>query len=123
MYGPIEPGDLDLLVTIEGRPAEDIPESSGFPTDGAWTTLAELVPMRRERLTARERFTADQVSATDETQWLLMYRADMDPDLVDVPKVRRLVYQGRVVDIMVAQMVGRLEGIALTTLGSSRVPS
>lgn len=44
----------------------------------------------------------------------------MDPDLVDVPKKRRLSYQGRIYDITSASVEGRKEAIRLTTLASSK---
>ena len=44
------------------------------------------------------------------------YRADMDPDLIDVPKVRRLLYKGRVYDIVAATLLSRQEGVEVETL-------
>jgi hypothetical protein len=40
----------------------------------------------------------------------------MDPDLLDVPKRRRLVYKGRTYDIVAAGQIGRNEGVELLTL-------
>jgi hypothetical protein len=53
----------------------------------------------------------------------MYYRADMDPDLVDVPKARRLVFGGRVHDIAAAQHLGRREGIELSTKATTQVPA
>jgi hypothetical protein len=43
--------------------------------------------------------------------------------LVDVPKRRRLLYQGRIEGIVAAEMDGRKGCIELVTLASSKVPS
>lgn len=108
---PMEPGERDVSVAIE-----QLTESTGtsrFPVE-AWTPLA-TVWMRRLGLKAQERFVANQLSAAAETQWEMGYVAAMDPDLVDVPKTRRLVYQGRTHDIVAAEVIGRREGIELLT--------
>jgi hypothetical protein len=68
---------------------------------------------------AHERFTADQNKGAADTQWEMGYRPDMDPELVDVVKKRRLLYQGRVYDITSADLIGRFEGIELVTLSGS----
>jgi hypothetical protein len=49
------------------------------------------------------------------------YRADMDPELIDVPKKRRLKFQGRVHNIVHAEHVGRKDGIELTTSAQTAV--
>ena len=50
----------------------------------------------------------------------MSYIASMDPELVDVPKLRRLVYQGRTYEIVHAAMIGRREGIEFLTIASSK---
>lgn len=108
---PMEPGERDTLVTIE-----QLTESTGgsrFPTE-SWTTLMTAW-MRKLGTKGHERWVAAQVSAPADTQWEMGYVASMDPDLVEVPKTRRLVYQGRVYDIVAADMIGRREGIELLT--------
>lgn len=109
---PLASGRRDELVTIE-QLAEG-QGGSGFPTE-TWTVL-DMVWMGRVPLTARERFAANQVTAYADTHWYLAWRADMDPDTVPVPKTRRLIYQGRVHDIVAATAIGRRLGIELTTL-------
>jgi hypothetical protein len=71
--------------------------------------------MRKLGIKGGERWIANQLSAPADTQWEMGYVASMDPDLLDVPKRRRLLYQGRVYDIVAAEMIGRREGIELLT--------
>lgn len=87
-----------------------------------WTNIgAEF--MGREPLKGMERLQAGQIASRYDSRWLMPYRADMDPDLVDVPKDRRLVFGGRVQEIVSAQHVGRKEGVELTTMATTKVPA
>ena len=115
---PMEPGERDRAVTVQQLTASKGP--SGFPVE-TWTTLAAPVWMRKLDLQQRERITAEQLSAKGDTQWEMGYRADMDPELVDVERTRRLLYQGRIYDITDASQIGRREGIELLTITSSAV--
>lgn len=72
--------------------------------------------MSRGDLTADEHFASDQKSAYGNTQWHMAYRADMDPELVDVPAERRLVYEDRVYEIVTASPLGWKRDIELITL-------
>jgi len=65
--------------------------------------------------TGDERFRAEQFSAQAMTHWEMEYRDDMDPELVDVPKQRRLNYLGRIYNITAARQIGRQEAIELDT--------
>lgn len=114
---PMEVGERDKHVTIQ-QLAESA-GTSGFPVD-TWTTLA-IVWMRKLDASGSERFRASQLSAAVDTQWEMGYRADMDPDLLDVPKLRRLVYQNRIYDITFASQIGRKEGVELLTLAAARI--
>jgi head-tail adaptor len=109
-------GLRDKRVTIEQLSVE---ASGGFPTE-TWISLA-VEWMSKAELGADERFASNQESAFAETAWGLAYRADMDPDLLDVPKKRRLVYQGRIFDIVAANPIGRERGIELLTLAGGWV--
>ncbi len=105
-------GARDKSVTIQ-----QLVESSGaahFPVEN-WTTLMVLFASM-DVTGGRERFSSDQLSAPFDTVWQVPYHADIDPDLVDVAKTRRLVYLGRVHDIVHAAQVGRQVTIALSTL-------
>ncbi len=108
-------GQRDRFVTVQQTPAET--PGAGFPVE-TWTTLASLWLQRVEQITVRsdEQFRADQLSGSSYERWRCEYRADMDPDLVDVPKRRRLVYQGRTFDITSAVLIGRRQEIELVTL-------
>jgi Phage head-tail joining protein len=115
-YG-LEAGRRDRWVTIEAfTPAAT---ASGFP-GGTWATLATVAMSRRETA-ADERIRAEFPAAFLQTVWIGPYRPDMDPDLVDVPASRRLVYAGRRYDITAAAVIGRHQGIELETLAASKV--
>lgn len=104
-------GERDRLVIVQ-----QLTESKGasnFPVE-AWSQLTTMY-LSKQPAGGRERFVADQVSAPYDTRWEGPYRADMDPELVEVEKKRRLVYKGRVHDIVHAAMIGRYEGIELLT--------
>ena len=118
--GPMEPGARDRAVTIQSRPSADAVETSGFPKD-TWSDLATNIFMSKREANARERFTANQLSASFDAVFEMGYRDDMDPELVDVPKLRRLIYQGRVYDIVAANPINRREGVELFTLASTRI--
>jgi SPP1 family predicted phage head-tail adaptor len=109
---PIDAGERDRQVTLQ-----ELTESVGtsrFPVE-AWSTLATVFA-RREDIGGRERFTMNQTSAPFDCKWEIPYLTDMDPDEIDVPKKRRLVYKSRTYDIVAAAMIGRYEGIELLTL-------
>jgi SPP1 family predicted phage head-tail adaptor len=116
---PMEPGERDRRVTIQQLTAGKA--GSGYPKD-TWTPL-RTVWMRVLELRASERFKASQNAAAVDTQFEMGYAADMDPDLLNVPKVRRLLYKGRTHDITSASMIGRREGIEFLTIAQTRVAS
>lgn len=89
--------------------------STGYPVE-TWTTLVAQEWMARTDQRANERFAASQESAAAETAWEMEYRADMDPDLLNVPRLRRLVYLGRVHNIIAATTIGPKRGIELLTV-------
>lgn len=110
-------GERDRLVTIQA--VTQGTGTSRFPTEtpsDLFTAWASMTP-----LTGRERFTGAQISAPFDTQWQLPYREDVDPDLVNVAKSRRLVYRQRVYDIVAAMVVGRRDAIELVTLSGGLV--
>lgn len=116
---PMDSGERDRYVLIQQRSATDAGDSSGFPVE-TWTTLAR-VWMSKQELKGAERYMAQQLSGSIVTRWEMPYLASMDPELLDIVKLRRLVYQGRVFDITSADQIGRREGIELMTLAASRV--
>lgn len=102
-------GRRDRLVTVQ-----QATEGSGT-SDYPVTTWSELGPvwMEKKDLAGAERFTADQLAASVESEFEMAYWASMDPDLVDVPKKRRLSYAGRFHDIVRASKRPRSEGQAI----------
>lgn len=109
---PCDPGQRDRLIELQQLLQSTA--ASRLPVE-AWTTL-DAVFAKRTDLTGREQFQFAQVSASADTRWEIGYRGDMDPELVNVPKLRRVSYQGRAYDIVSASMIGRRAGIELITL-------
>lgn len=110
-------GKRDRYVTIQQRSTTDAVDIAGAPTE-TWTTLtnAWAQKVEVEGRHPRERFESNQLTAPRDTVWRLGYRSDIDPELVNVEKLRRVVYQSRVYDIVQARMMGRREGVELLTL-------
>jgi hypothetical protein len=111
-------GARSYQVTIEQRPSTDVAGSGGFPGSTGWTTLGTLF-MSKSEVDGDERLNADQLTSREHTRWVSAYRADCDPELVDVPKQRRLVYSGRTYDIVHARQIGLREGLEFITRGRS----
>lgn len=112
-------GNRDKPVKIEKLAAGDPTDDSGFPDpndDAHWSTLVSVEYMNRETLGGMERISAMQTSAPVDTVWTMGYREDMDPDKLDVAKLRRLVYENRKYDIVSGSVIGRNDGIQLVTL-------
>lgn len=109
----MEAGERDRAVTVQQ--ITESTGSSGFPVD-TWSTLVSPYWCSKQDIGGRERFTASQLSSQYDTRWEGPYLASLDPELVDVTKERRLVYQGRVHDIVFASQIGRREGIEFLTL-------
>ena len=114
-------GRRDRLVRIEQRSAADAVDGEGAPVDAEWTTLVEHMPVAQSVPQGSERLQQVQLSARYDARWEINYRSDMDPDLVNVPKLRRLVFLGRVHDITAAAVIGRRAGIELFTVAATRV--
>ena len=116
-------GQRDCLVTIEGC-VDAQGARSGYPTE-TWADLPPAVAMAKKSELRSDRsaehMAGDQLSARLYTTWLMPYRDDMDPDRVDVPKLRRLCYLGRTYDIMHGTHESRGVEIRLTTIANSRV--
>lgn len=107
-------GERDRPVVIQQLPSADRVAASRLPME-VWTHLATVWAQKDDQ-GGKERFAANQVSAPYDTRWSLPYRPDMDPELIDVPKQRRLIVNGRVHDIVAATEVGRKAGIELFTV-------
>jgi hypothetical protein len=110
-------GRRQCLVTIQAR-VPDAADAAGYPSE-AFTSLSPGVWMSQQEATtfdrSAEQFEAGQITTRTYTEWRMPYRPDMDPDRVDVPKQRRLLYRSRVYDITQAVLIDRHQ-IKLTTL-------
>lgn len=114
-------GKRDRLVTIQ-QLTDSVDVSSGEPIEG-WTTLVANMPVSKADMSGAEAFKSDQQSAKFDSEWEMNWRDDMNPDLLDIPKVRRLLFGTRVHDIVACVEVGRRAGLVLQTLAGSKVPS
>lgn len=108
-------GKRDKLVTIEQRTNDSA--DSGFPKE-QWATLARAY-MAREDARADERVVAANESAFVETRWNMLYMEAMDPETVNVPTERRLVYRERTYDILAASLMDQRAGIELVTVAQT----
>lgn len=120
-------GRRDKLVTIQQRPGADAVDDGGFPIDGVFTALDDEWMSKRDiaEMGTSERLAAAQVSASFDSEWEMPFRSTMDPEVVDVPKLRRLLYRGRTYDIVHAVVTEFEDGkvIKLRTLAASGVPA
>lgn len=108
-------GLRDKLVTIQQMTKSKGP--SGFPVE-TWTTLRTAYMSRLDQR-ADERYAGNQLSPAVETQWHAEYASDIDPEVVNVPTKRRLVYGGRTFDILAATILGNKQGVELVTLAKT----
>lgn len=108
-------GYRDKLVTIQERTNDSA--DSGFPTE-QWATLARAY-MSREDARSDERVIAANESAFIETRWTMLYMETMDPETVNVPSERRLIYRERTYDILAASLMDQRAGIELLTVAQT----
>jgi len=113
----LEPGLRDRLVTLQGRAPEDAVGPSGRPVE-VWTDL-DVVPAHKRSMTGSEVYRASQWTAKASGVFEVNYRSDCDPDRVDVAKLRRLVYEGRVHDVVQIEEVGRRDGLLVYTVAGA----
>lgn len=104
-------GKRDRYVTLQRVVAGS---DKGLPIDVAGAEF-KIFAARNDLMGSRERMSGAQVSAGLETEWTLPYLAELDPETVDVVQAFRLIYGGRTHDIKFAAMIGRKNGILLTT--------
>lgn len=118
--GPLEPGARDRIVTIQQRSATDEVGTTGVPIE-TWTTLVAQMPAERTDLAGRELYRTGQLLGVVDTQWRTNYRRDLDPELMDVPKVRRILHNGRIYDIVAAEVIDERRGLQFMTMASTRI--
>jgi hypothetical protein len=104
-------GLRDRLITIEA--CTDDLGTTRYPIED-WTPLVTLYANRTTG-GGDESFGAHQLSGRGDDTWTIPYRADCDPELLDVVKLRRLVAYGRVHDIVGAAVVGPRRALELST--------
>lgn len=110
-------GERDRLVTIQM-----LAESKGlsnYPVE-SWQALTTVWASRGD-MGGTEQFAENQQSAPYQVVFTIPWMDSMDPDLVNVPKARRLVVKNRVYDIVGAAEVGRRNGIELMTVSGGLV--
>ena len=105
-------GRRNRLVTIQEMTESAGP--SGRPVE-TWTLLTRAW-MARTDVTGWEREKAETLSSRLDVRWSMPYQANMDPESVNVPKFRRLVYKGKTYDIVNAIPVGTNAEIEMTTV-------
>jgi hypothetical protein len=108
--------ERDRAITIEQMTATT--GSTGFPVD-VWsdlTTAQRPYFAKKQDSEGMEKFEDGHLSAPLRTTWVGSYRADMDPELVDVPKLRRFRYKSRRYDIVSATMIGLKQTIRYITI-------
>jgi head-tail adaptor len=116
---PVGSGTRDRRVTIQQLTASK--GASNYPVE-TWADLTEVWAAKKDaKGIERFVFSADQHSAPYDTTWELPYSVNWDPELVNVPKTRRLVVKGRVHDIVAAQEVDRKRGVEVMTLAGGLV--
>lgn len=98
----MDAGRRNLFVRVQYR--SDGASSSGFPVDDWDEEDEKQIYMNRLTTKGAERLMAMQVQASYDAKWTMAYRTDMDPDLVDLTAERRIVWQGRVHDIVSASL-------------------
>jgi head-tail adaptor len=114
---PAAVGRRDRMITIEQLHETSAPGS--FPLE-SWTPLVMGLPAAKLEVSSVERTQGGITTAAFETRWHFEYREDCDPDLVDVMKHRRIVFGGRVLNVVGAEHLGRCAGIEFRTIGAAR---
>jgi head-tail adaptor len=117
----IDPGLRDRSVVIQSRPVTDEVDTAGFPSP-TWTALCTMWA-RKHAASGQERERYGQTTAAAVDVFEVNYRADLDPELLDVPKLRRVLFNSRIHDIVWAETVDRRDGIRLVTLTGQKVTS
>lgn len=107
-----EAGPFDLRVIVLAKGPGDT-DSSGFPID-TWVELVANYPARKRVLSTAETWRAGRESAATLCIYEIRYRADMDPDVLDLPASRRIVDRGKTYDVVGAEANGRHDAVVLT---------
>lgn len=110
-------GARDRWVTMQALTESKGP--SGFPVE-SWDDLTSFWAAKQES-GGRERLLAAQLTSSYDAILELPYSEQWDPELMDVPKKRRLVMHDREFDIVFAEQIGRKRGVRVMTLARTNV--
>jgi len=111
----IDTGQRDKLVTVEARTVtRDAAKAVVETWAPLFTTYMAVVQQKIRQ--EPERYVANQLSARQDTVWQMRFRDDMDPEVVNVASDRRLVFRGRIYDIVRADRIGFRDEISVQTL-------
>lgn len=86
----------------------------------SWDLLREVWANKADA-GGSERLRAESIDAVFDATFTIPYFPDMDPELVDVPAERRIVYAGRAFEVVSARQLGRRRGIELLTRTGTRI--
>lgn len=109
-------GDMRWRITIEQLNTPEGVDPDQYPLE-EWTPLRTVYAQRLNPRAGEETFEAGgaQVMAIASTVFRIRYRADMDPDRIDIPKRRRLVFDGSTLNIIDARAVDWKTTVELVT--------
>lgn len=116
----MDAGKRDRVLTIQQRSVVDTPDSSSGVPEDTWTTLVEHMPAAKTDVSGWKRYINEEPSSRFDVIYEMNYRLDMDPELVDVPKTRRVIVGQRTLDVVYAAEIGRRRGVALFCVASPR---
>jgi hypothetical protein len=112
-------GRRDRQITVRRRDVNAV-DAEGTPDPRAVTSEAYQVFASRVDILPGPGFwellRANQFTARGDVKWFLPFRDEWDPDRVDVPKEFVIEYGTRTYDITHAEVIGRKDQVALTTL-------
>lgn len=117
----IDPGARDRSIVVQSRPSTDAVDASYAPVD-TWSDLCTMWALKR-RASGGERNRLGQTTVAAIDVFEVNYRADLDPEQLNVPKLRRILFNGRVYDVIDAEVVDRRDGIRLYALAGEQVES
>ena len=98
-------GNLDRQVELQAKTVKQDNYGEEIET---WTKIATIWAGRKD-LRGNEFFAAKQLSAEITCKWIVRYRNDITPD------ASRLVYDGKIHDVLAVIELGRREGLELMT--------
>ncbi len=105
-------GRRDRLVTLVEQVHSVSPSYTPIMTDGDSFQMFAA----KDDVSGLEQITSNQTTAPFTTRWEMGFNEAINPETVDVPKLFVLEYAGKRFNIQSATMIGRREGIELTTL-------